>query len=293
MRSTANAADRIRVGEHVTIFKRGRRWWAEFYSDGRQERKSLKTRSKKQARLEAGRIDMALLSGEPVERPDAAPDRVAISDTVELYLAHLRTEGRRKTTITRYDAPLRRFTEFAMKRGITMLDQVTIRLASEYRAFRHPDVQPKTLACETRVIKQLFGHALVQELVEVNPLRNLKVGKAKPRPQPVYSLDDVERILQAAPEPFASAFGLLAFTGMRIGELAHLEWSDVDLEDRWLHVREKEGWQPKTGQNRSLPLNDRAMSILEALPHRGRWVVYQEVGHEQHQVSVRRALKDL
>ena len=54
----------------------------------------------------------------------------------------------------------------------------------------------------------------------------------------------VERILAAAPATYRDAWTLLADTGMRAAELAHLTWDDVDFSRNVLHVRPKDGWRP-------------------------------------------------
>jgi hypothetical protein len=202
---------REKVGECVTLYPRGGRWWAEYYRDGRQERRSLKTRSKKQARIEASRLDTALISGVLEDPSKASRPLVGIEEAIDSYLAQLRAEGRRESTVQRYQAPLRRFADFAAQHNITTVNRVSIRLASDFRTLRYDQVQPKTLSFELRVIKQFLGHAVAHEMIPYDPLQKLKVPKARPRPQPVYSLENVEAILHLAPAPWASVFSLLHY----------------------------------------------------------------------------------
>ena len=57
---------------------------------------------------------------------------------------------------------------------------------------------------------------------------------------------------------------LMIFTGLRKGEVRHLEWSDVDFSKRLLHVRPKETWGPKTESSaRTVPLCDPAVEALQ------------------------------
>jgi integrase len=70
------------------------------------------------------------------------------------------------------------------------------------------------------------------------------------------------RICREWPDPQAGNFQLLElYTGMRRGEVRNLKWSDVDLERRFLRIRD-----PKAGEDQVIPLNAAALSILEEHP---------------------------
>ena len=62
----------------------------------------------------------------------------------------------------------------------------------------------------------------------------------------------------------------MIFTGLRKGEIAHLEWSDIDFDNRVLHVQPKSDWTPKGGDARTIPLNNHALAAL-----RQAWSAYE------------------
>ena len=53
-----------KIGDRVGIFQRGPNWYANFQVDAKQQRQSLRTRSKKEARRRAVLIEAALIKGE-------------------------------------------------------------------------------------------------------------------------------------------------------------------------------------------------------------------------------------
>ena len=59
----------------------------------------------------------------------------------------------------------------------------------------------------------------------------------------------------------------LAKTGLRPGEAIHLLVEDLDLEQGWLHVKNKTelGWSIKTGRERAVPLIDELVAVLKQL----------------------------
>src|SRR5207253_1822116 len=81
-------------------------------------------------------------------------------------------------------------------------------------------------------------------------------------------------------------------------------WEDVDFDRGVVYVRAKEGWRPKTGDERAVPMTPRVRAMLQALPRPHRWVFtaapskrYPKGGHQvsaRHLlVSLKRVLKKL
>ncbi len=260
---------RERVGENVTIYARGKRWWAEFMADRQQQRVSLETRCKKEARRRAIQIDAELISGKYSPRRRAP----LVRDAVDTYMGHLRTEGRRDGTLKRYGPELDRFADFAAKRRVTRLNAVSLVLMDKYRAQRKADGKAdSTIYHESVVIKQLFNFAVAREMLATNPLAKFKPKKPK-SPEPVaFTLAEVEAILMEAHDRYRPIFEILAFTGMRIGELEWLTWDDADFEKGFVEVRAKDDWMPKDGDDRSIPMHPRVRRLLDGLPRAGRWV---------------------
>jgi integrase len=125
----------------------------------------------------------------------------------------------------------------------------------------------------------------------------LTLKKPKPADPVAFTLDEVEAIFGKAHKRYKPIFELLAFTGMRIGELEWLTWDDIDFEKGFVEIRAKDRWQPKDGDDRSIPMHPRVRRLLEGLPRAGRWVFvgppcakYPEGGQR---VAERRALAAL
>ncbi len=89
----------------------------------------------------------------------------------------------------------------------------------------------------------------------------MKIPKKSPR---FLSAEEIGKVLAAARADVRPMLQFMIFTGLRKGEVRHLEWSDVDLEHRLVHVRPKEAWTPKTdGSARTVPLRDAAFEALQ------------------------------
>lgn len=66
---------------------------------------------------------------------------------------------------------------------------------------------------------------------------------------------------------------LALFTGMRRGELFKLQWSDVDLNRGFIHIRE-----PKGGKSQKIPLNDYARAVFESIPRQDESYIFPARG---------------
>ena len=258
------------VGGNVSIFARHGWWHANYQLDGRQRRTALKTRSKREARRRAAQLDADLLAGKDPRRKPAP----TVAEVRDKYLAYLRTEGRRPKTMTKYTAVLQGFVDLCAELHVGDISRLGLTVVDEHRSRRVKEKQmPKTVYTETVVIRQLINFALSRKMITEDPLTGLRLRKPKPTRQPCWTPAEVDRILIQATGPARSCFEMLRETGLRVGELIHLTWDDVDFDRGFVHVRAKDGWQPKTGDERSIPVSPALRATLAALSRHGRWVV--------------------
>ncbi|MGO9433252.1 MAG: tyrosine-type recombinase/integrase [Terracidiphilus sp.] len=115
----------------------------------------------------------------------------------------------------------------------------------------------------------ILGAAEVQGLIPGNPARKTRLPRRGPVQERAPIAPDLIRgMLTALPEPSRSLAWLLVLTGLRIGELLALRWSDIDLERGYLRVRQTvyEGRfdDPKTQRSkRTVPLGPKGIAVLE------------------------------
>ena len=286
--------ERETIGERVTIYRRGKVWWLSYQINRTQHRKSLDTTNRKEARRQAGIIALELHAG----THEIAPPPIRLEDVIREYLDHLKVEGKSARTLTKYKQVYDRFQVMAAERGVSVLNQINIRFIDWYRSQRSAAGRaPKTIQNATTIIRQLVNFALSRKILLKDPLDGLKNPRPKRTEQPCWTKAEVEQIITAAQEPQKSIYMALADTGMRIGELEWLTWEDIDLVRNLILIRQKEGWKPKSGDARSVPISPRLRSLLESRPRRFRWVFTSAPSRVypkgDHQISERRLLNSL
>jgi integrase len=124
-----------------------------------------------------------------------------------------------------------------------------------------------------------------------NPAQRVKnLPALRPKVRPVWSMEEIARVVVRARGLQVHAAGVLAgFSGLRVGEVAGLQWSDVDLDKGFVcisrTIEEDEDktlveYPPKNGTARVVPLPaaacDELRTILKAqkeyrLAHGRQW----------------------
>ncbi len=117
------------------------------------------------------------------------------------------------------------------------------------------------------IVRKFFNWCVEQEIIEVSPCAGLKppAGKEGSRDR-VFSDDELRCAWQAAARlgaPFGAMVQLLILTGQRRGEVAGMEWAELDLERRlWSLPHER----VKNDRRHEVPLSPQAIAIIERLP---------------------------
>jgi integrase/recombinase XerD len=158
---------------------------------------------------------------------------------------------------------LHRFVDFADEQGASF---ITRDLALRW-AMASPHGQPAQCGRRLHVVRMFAEYRADADSRTEIPPRGLLPDSYRRRSPYVYSDDDIRKLMEAALQlrsrrslratTFATLFGLLAVTGLRVGECLALDHQDVDLIDGILHVR-----QGKFGKSRLVPLHPSTCNAL-------------------------------
>jgi integrase len=139
-------------------------------------------------------------------------------------------------------------------------------------ARRWANAQPKG---NVAVVRSMFFDALRDGLVTTNPFANLRLEGSRGRKHlKPPTVEDVEKLARVAVEvhgeyghTFRALILTAAYTAARPGELFALEWPDVDLKNRRVHISKSldgtgQVKLPKNGQDRVVFLPTEARDAL-------------------------------
>lgn len=178
------------------------------------------------------------------------------------------------------------------------LEEITPSIIEQWRIKRLNDgISNATLNRDIGTLKSLFTKAVEWGFIKENPLKNLKLSKIDRAPKVRYLSFDEERNLRQAlferdeklkqdrkrgnewrqargydllPEyeenelcDYLAPMVLISInTGLRQGELFHLTWEMIDLQERSIIIA---GEITKNSSSRYIPLNDEAYKIIKQL----------------------------
>ena len=252
-------------------------WYAEYSLHGEAKYEALHERNKQAAMRAVFRMLDRLERGEqkPVTR------RVEWTELQDKYMEFQTNRNRGPKTLNKYAYGLKSLVAFAELRHIAAPAKFT---ASDFWGFakhlRDSGNEGKTVFDRLMFTKQVFKWAWVKaKMLAENPLAGESVDEPPPKEQPCYTDEQVRLLLEKASPADRPVFALMAYTGMRFGEVRDLRWSDLHLDrGKFGQVFVKRGGSLNTTKgkaNRIIPIHPELRKVLDALPRRGELIFYE------------------
>jgi integrase len=224
-------------------------YWIACYTDstGRRLKKSTKLTNKKAA-LE---VAFALEHGEEQARKGAFTEarlRDLLEQTLERVIgapvAHHtcrswfdewckeKSLSRAPATAERYAQVARDFLLSLGPRADLPLEHIT---AKDIRAYRDAALKKGasngTANLVVSIVSMAFHKALRQGKLRFNPCSELDTLDGESLEREPFTPDEIKKLLKAASGDWAGAILLAYYTGARLGDVANMRWSAVDLEN--------------------------------------------------------------
>ncbi|TXH26428.1 MAG: site-specific integrase [Mycobacterium sp.] len=243
------------------------RWMVRYRVDGRQV-KSKGHLTKRDARLFAATVETKVASGQWIDPQsgkvsvgtlwaDYAAGSTAIKET---------TRATRRVTWAKWVKP---------RWGDTPVGRIRV---SQIRTWTGQMVAdgagPATVANALSILRGVLALAVEDRLIESNPAAGVKPPRRTPKVKVYLTHAQVDLITGAcADAQDACIVGVLAYCGLRFGELAALRVSDVDFLRKRINVSRSVSdvrgkglvWSsPKTYEQRSVPIAAHLLSLLSA-----------------------------
>ena len=261
----------MRIYSRIKKGNRERSWYVDYRdpNSGKRIRKAC-GKTRKEADLYRMRLEQKLINEvNGLLQPDNPQFYVFMQD----YVEHLSATGITASSLKRYGQIIQNFVDFVYyeRPGIQKLGEVKTKDIWDYIHYRKKKgIKDKTISIELGEIKKCFKYAVEINSIKSSPAQLVRFkirSQSKPH---FFTRDEINKIYKELPIAWMKdIFRTLLFTGMRKGELMHLQWKDLDFKNKIINIRHQvvmEGeviYKTKTSSSaRSIPMHEVVYKIL-------------------------------
>ncbi|MBD3674539.1 MAG: site-specific integrase [Planctomycetaceae bacterium] len=266
-----------------------------YFADGRSNepslgKLSLGTKNYKIALQDIHELDhkMAVKSGlaDPTVHSPEESKLLPLTEGRRLYEKHVARPqiagGPKPISRKRYRAVLDKSIPFFEKQGLTCWNQIKKSYLDSYAAWLDGEGYAyATEYLELNTIKTIMKFLVEYEHLPPQCLFKYPLVKPDETDTYCYKPGEVTAMLQHCEEREMNwlyrILLTLACTGLRIGELAQLSWSNIDLENQRIMLRDESTSRRVTGRkkrttktksSRIFPINKQLLPVLKGIPRR-------------------------
>lgn len=245
----------------ASYYQRGKFFWIKFRDEnGKLIQKNLKhfnngvpVTTEKWAKFVTNKVENEILTG-------ASPVAVSTSPAKakQKYFEHCE-KRLNKSTVDIYKVYINNFFSKVNPQNLNIKESTV----TEYLNSR--DISNRTANHTIKILKQFLNFCVRQDYIQNNPIKTMKTYRVEVKPPRFLSKEEIRIVLDASKDTDLHAIIATAiYTGMRLGELKRLQWSDIDLKRKQITVR-----IAKSKRFRVLPIHPCLLPILKPLEASG------------------------
>ena len=222
---------------------------------GKQRWKSLKTKDKKTAIRLFNQFKRLYLQGKILKLTESLP-KITFKEFCNEFLKHCETK--KDSTYESYSYTFKKFSRFLGYRINDYLTNITTKDIDDFIYYCQKQLKNKNVSInrDLRQLKAGFNKAIEWGYIRNNPVK--KLLKQEKKAIKVLKIEEIQRIFNNVKnEKFKLFLKFAILTGMRRGELLNLKWSDLNLDDKYIIVRET-----KSHKDRYIPISDELFKII-------------------------------
>lgn len=250
-----------------------------FWIDGKRSKRITFSGTKREAELTAAHYQSEMLANkyEFLKKQKI----ISLPILIDEFLMYKKAEIR-NSSLHRYENYLDPFKDFFYNffpeacKDISLIKPAYI--LEVFNFFKeNKQWKPKTLNGARVCLSAIFRHAMDEKYIVENPLRKLKKYKLEDKGKiKYYSNEELSLIFETIDPFWRDHIEFLYLTGLRKGELINLVWDNVDITDdrEQIIIASNDGWKSKTGKSRIVPLNRKAVDILNKFKNKNKTYVF-------------------
>jgi len=254
----------------ASLYNRNGNFYAQFFDNDRkpkQKRHSLGTTSKRVARKLLSELEEAeqLRAYDPwIETPSDFFDKAKVNEpetvgpSVKAFLS-VKEQELRLSTFSSYESVLNRFASHVGES--TFLARVTEDHVESF--IQQGDAKATTQRTRLATVQSFLHWSKDEGKMQHTPTDKLSAPRSEDRVPKAVSEEELDAICEACSKGrswMTPVWRFAYYTGMRMSEIARLEWDHVDFDKGLVYIHRQ-----KNGKAQTIPLNSKAKAVLEGL----------------------------
>jgi integrase len=247
----------------ASLIKQASRYWIAAFRDasGRQYRRTTRETNRARAQAVADKYEHAAKAKGNSQRVRKTLNEFLSDhygeelhfDTVRHFVHQWLAARKAETsigTLRRYTDVAEKFLSFLGSRAQAPLEEITKAHILGFRDALVATSAPATVNNALKTVRRIFRSARIDGYLLADPAEGVKTVKnhsvLERRP---FTMDELRRVLDVAGEEWQSLIKFGLYTGQRLGDLALLTWSQIDLERDEIRLTPR-----KTGKRLLIPI---------------------------------------
>jgi len=140
------------------------------------------------------------------------------------------------------------------------LQQLNPWIIEKYKSDRKKEVKPSTVNRDLAILRNMLNKAVDWNMIESSPFKGVKLFKVNNINLRIISNEEFNLLYESSSLDLKPILLCAVSTGMRLGELLSLKWSDINWNDDYITVRDSKNYEGRT-----IPINTTLLKALSDL----------------------------
>jgi site-specific recombinase XerD len=226
-----------------------------YYSiNGKRQKKSCKTKLKSDA--------LRFIQDFKFEPPPLKSISRNFNTLKVEALKYAQTNFKNKT-VFEYENVSKLFSKIA---GDKDLSNISMLDAELYKTFRLKSVKPATLNKDIGTLRAIFNYGMKLKWVFENPFNLVNKISLSDRERLAFNNYEIDSLMNEIYSSSIKSFILFAlYTGCRLNEIINLQFKDIDFHNELITIRNKDGFNTKSGKIRQIPMNKSIRELVRTM----------------------------
>ncbi len=190
------------------------------------------------------------------------PDILYLNDVQEIIYNYIKNNFTTGTLLI-YKSTIHKLNSIF---GYKPLKSITLIDIEEYKSKRLRSVSPVTLNIELRTIKSFFNYCVRFNLLSFNQLSKISQIRIQETKLLTFTNSEINLLIgNISHRKFKLIVSIAAYTGLRLNEILHLKYSDIDLDNKLISIINSDQFTTKSKKNRNVPIPDALVENLSVL----------------------------